>query len=118
MTQVRNNLYFNDHATINALGISTTIPSDRLISMHTTGANKIMICFEDMDNDGDDNDHVELTLTNEATNLLDSQTRKRVLDKMASLANSINRAGFTNVTDTINGVHADVKILSSAITKS
>ena len=116
--QIRNNLYFNDHATINALGIATTFPSDRLISMHTTGANAITICFFDMDNDGDDNDHVALTLTNESTNLLDSQTRRRVMNVMARLANSTSRDGFTNVTDTINGVHADVKILSSAITKS
>ena len=116
--QVRNNLYFNDHATINALGIATTFPADRLLSMHTTHANKIMICFKDMDNDGNDNDHVELTLTDESTNLLDSQTRRRVMNVMARLANSTSRDGFTNVTDTINGVHADVKILSSAITKS
>ena len=115
---IRNNLYFNDHATINALGIATTFPSDRLISMHTTGANAITVCFFDMDNDGDDNDHVALTLTNESTNLLDSQTRRRVMNVMARLANSTSRDGFTNVTDTINGVHADVKILSSAITKS
>ena len=116
--QVRNNLYFNDHATINALGIATTFPADRLLSMHTTHANKIMICFKDMDNDGNDNDHVELTLTDESTNLLDSQTRRRVMNVMARLANSTSRDGFTNVTDTINGIHADVKILSSAITKS
>ena len=116
--QVRNNLYFNDHATINALGIATTFPSDRLISMHTTGANAITVCFFDMDNDGNDNDHVALTLTDESTNLLDSQTRRRVMNVMARLANSTSRDGFTNVTDTINGVHADVKILSSAITKS
>ena len=116
--QIRNNLYFNDHATINALGIATTFPSDRLISIHTTGANAITVCFFDMDNDGDDNDHVALTLTNESTNLLDSQTRRRVMNVMARLANSTSRDGFTNVTDTINGVHADVKILSSAITKS
>ena len=116
--QIRNNLYFNDHATINALGIATTFPSDRLISMHTTGANAITVCFFDMDNDGNDNDHVALTLTNESTNLLDSQTRRRVMNVMARLANSTSRDGFTNVTDTINGVHADVKILSSAITKS
>ena len=116
--QIRNNLYFNDHATINALGIATTFPSDRLISMHTTGANAITVCFFDMDNDGDDNDHVALTLTNESTNLLVSQTRRRVMNVMARLANSTSRDGFTNVTDTINGVHADVKILSSAITKS
>ena len=64
--QTRNNLYFNDHATINALGISTTIPSDRLLSMHSTGANVITVCFN----------------------------------------------------DTLNGVHADAKIVSSAITKS
>ena len=63
--QTRNNLYFNDHATINALGIATTFPADRLLSMHTTGANAITVCFLDMDNDGDDNDHVALTLTNE-----------------------------------------------------
>ena len=116
--QIRNNLYFNDHATINALGIATTFPSDRLISMHTTGANAITVCFFDMDNDGNDNDHVALTLTDESTNLLDSQTRRRVMNVMARLANSTSRDGFTNVTDTINGVHADVKILSSAITKS
>ena len=116
--QIRNNLYFNDHATINALGIATTFPSDRLISMHTTGANAITVCFFDMDNDGNDNDHVALTLTNESTNLLVSQTRRRVMNVMARLANSTSRDGFTNVTDTINGVHADVKILSSAITKS
>ena len=116
--QIRNNLYFNDHATINALGIATTFPSDRLISMHTTGANAITVCFFDMDNDGNDNDHVALTLTNESTNLLDSQTRRRVMNVMARLANSTSRDGFTNVTDTINGIHADVKILSSAITKS
>ena len=116
--QVRNNLYFNDHATINALGIATTFPSDRLISMHTTGANAITVCFFDMDNDGNDNDHVALTLTDESTNLLDSQTRRRVMNVMARLANSTSRDGFTNVTDTINGIHADVKILSSAITKS
>ena len=116
--QTRNNLYFNDHATINALGIATTFPADRLLSMHTTGANAITVCFKDMDNDGDDNDHVALTLTNESTNLLDSQTRRRVMNVMARLANAISRDGFTNVTDTINGVHADAKILSSAITKS
>ena len=116
--QIRNNLYFNDHATINALGIATTFPSDRLISMHTTGANAITVCFFDMDNDGNDNDHVALTLTDESTNLLDSQTRRRVMNVMARLANSTSRDGFTNVTDTINGIHADVKILSSAITKS
>ena len=40
------------------------------------------------------------------------------MNVMARLANTINRDGFTNVTDTINGVHADAKILSSAITKS
>ena len=116
--QVRNNLYFNDHATINALGISTTFPADRLLSIHTTGANTIMICFKDMDNDGDDNDHVELTLTNESTNLLDSKTRRRIMNVIAGLANSINRGGFVNVTDTLNSVHADADILSSAITKS
>ena len=116
--QIRNNLYFNDHATINALGIATTFPSDRLISMHTTGANAITVCFFDMDNDGNDNDHVALTLTDESTNLLDSQTRRRVMNVMARLANTISRDGFTNVTDTINNVHADEKILSSAITKS
>lgn len=116
--QVRNNLYFNDHATINALGIATTFPADRLLSMHTTHANKIMICFKDMDNDGNDNDHVELTLTDESTDLADSQTRRRVMNVIARLANTINRDGFTNVTDTINGIHADEKILSSAITKS
>ena len=116
--QTRNNLYFNDHATINALGISTTIPSDRLLSMHSTGANIITVCFNDMDNDGDDNDHVALTLTNESTNLLDSATRRRIMNVMASLANTISRDGFTNVTDTLNGIHADAEILSSAITKS
>jgi len=116
--QTRNNLYFNDHATINALGISTTIPSDRLLSMHSTGANIITVCFNDMDNDGDDNDHVALTVTNESSNLLDSQTRRRVMNVMARLANTISRDGFTNVTDTLNGVHADAKIVSSAITKS
>ena len=116
--QTRNNLYFNDHATINALGISTTFPSDRLLSMHTTGANVITVCFNDMDNDGDDNDHVALTLTNESTNLLDSATRRRIMNVMARLANSISRDGFTNVTDTLNSIHADADILSSAITKS
>ena len=40
------------------------------------------------------------------------------MDVIASLANSISRDGFTNVTDTINGIHADADILSSAITKS
>ena len=40
------------------------------------------------------------------------------MNVMARLANSTSRDGFTNVTDTINGIHADVKILSSAITKS
>ena len=116
--QIRNNLYFNDHATINALGVATTFPSDRLIGMHTTGANEITIAFQDMDHDNNDEDLVALTLTNESTNLLDSQTRRRVMNVMARLANTISRDGFTNVTDTINGVHADAKILSSAITKS
>ena len=116
--QTRNNLYFNDHATIDALGIATTFPSDRLISMHTTGANAITVCFFDMDNDGNDNDHVALTLTNESTNLEDSKTRRIIMDVMASLANSISRDGFTLVTDTINNIHADADILSSAITKS
>ena len=88
--QTRNNLYFNDHATINALGIATTIPSDRLLSMHTTGANIITVCFKDMDNDGDDNDHVALTLTNESTNLLDSATRRRVMNVMARLAKTLS----------------------------
>ena len=48
-----NFMYFNDNATSNGTGISTSWNSDALLAMDTTGANAMTIYFEDQINDDD-----------------------------------------------------------------
>ena len=112
-----NYMYFNDNATSNATGISTSWSSDSLLAIDTTGANVVTMYFKDQVNDEDAPDDVAITCTNGSTDQLDYTHRKGAMNTMVKLANSVNKGGHTVCFDTLNSINPNSDdIVSIAIT--
>ncbi len=115
--KIINYMYFNDNATSNGTGISTSWNSDALLAMDTTGANAMTMYFEDQINDEDAPDDVAVTCTNGSTDQLDYTHRKGAMATMARLANSVNKSGHVVAFDTMRGINPNsTDIVSIAIT--
>ena len=115
--KIINYMYFNDHATSNGTGISTSWDSEALLAIDTTGANVVTMYFEDQFYDEDAPDDVAITCTNGATDQLDYTHRKGAMNTMVKLANSVNKSGHTVCFDTLNGINPNsTDIVSVAIT--
>lgn len=112
-----NFMYFNDNATSDGTGISTSFNNDALLAMDTTGANAVTMYFEDHVGDNDAPDKVAITCTNGATDQLDYTHKKGAINTMVRLANSVNKGGHVVCFDTLNGINPNsTDIASVAIT--
>ena len=114
-----NFMYFNDNATSDGTGISTSFNNNALLAIDTTGANEVTMYFEDQVGDNDAPDKVAITCTNASPSddQLDYAHRKGAISTMVSLANSVNKGGHVVCFDTLNNINPNsTDIASIAIT--